>query len=451
MSKTPESETIFAKMSWLFRGKRFKDSSFSWVVCVCSAVCNAVNLGFALSFGVLFPELMEYFDETRERTALVGSAALGMLWFASPLAGYLCDRFGCRITTFLGGLLCMTGLASTSFVKSLTLMYLTHSLVLGLGACFIYNSCYLVIGQYFKEKLSIATGVVALGASLGVLYTGPLLQVLLDSFQWRGALRMMIAFYGVVCYLSLAFNPNVEDITSVETINSHADGDGKKGISLYCSVWTFPTFTVVVVSLMFGSFGMYIPYINLVTFSEDLGISAQKASLLFIFIGLASSVARLISGRLCHYKKVNPVFIYQSSMLLAGLSAFVLPFAAKYWHLVAFSVTYGLSDGIFITTQCFILLSCVDSKRTTASFCINNVLYALTATAGGPIAGMIADKTGNYVYSFYMTGAVLIVAFLIPMMLIVINRRKSTVHPQNVEEVENEKSVHGDSNAGLAL
>ena len=65
--------------------------------------------------------------------------------------------------------------------------------------------------------------------------------------------------------------------------------------------------------------------------------------------------------------------------------------------------------------------------------------------------GMIADKTGNYVYSFYMTGAVLIVAFLIPMMLIVINRKKSTVHPQNVEEVENEKSVHGDSNAGLVL
>ena len=74
-------------------------------------------------------------------------------------------------------------------------------------------------------------------------------------------------------------------------------------------------------------------------------------------------------------------------MSLAGLSAFVLPFAAKYWHLVVFSVTYGLSDGIFITTQCFILLSCVDSKRATGSLCINNVLYALTATAGGPIAG----------------------------------------------------------------
>lgn len=56
------------KISWFFRGKRFQDSSWSWVVCISAAVCNAVNLGLALSFGVLFPELMKYFDETRERT-----------------------------------------------------------------------------------------------------------------------------------------------------------------------------------------------------------------------------------------------------------------------------------------------------------------------------------------------------------------------------------------------
>ena len=107
----------------------------------------------------------------RPFSAFVGSAALGMLWFASPLPGYLCDRFGCRITTFLGGLLCIVGLMSTSFVQSLTHMYFTHSLFFGLGTCFVYNSHYLVIPQYFKEKLSTATGIVAMGSSLGVTVT----------------------------------------------------------------------------------------------------------------------------------------------------------------------------------------------------------------------------------------------------------------------------------------
>lgn len=113
------------------------------------------------------------------------------------------------------------------------------------------------------------------------------------------------------------------------------------------------------------------------------------ASRLFIFIGLASSIARVISGRLCNQKSVNPVYIYQVSMMLACISAFLLPFSTKYWQLIVFSVVYGLSDGIFITTQCFILLSCVDAKRVTASFCINNVIYSFAATAGGPIAGKL--------------------------------------------------------------
>ena len=126
-----------------------------------------------------------------------------------------------------------------------------------------------------------------------------------------------------------------------------------------------------------------------VKFSEDIGITAQEASRLFIFVGIASSMTRLVSGRLCNEKTVNPVYIYQASVLLAGLSIFLLPFSAKYWHLIAFSVTYGLNDGVFITTQNYILLSCVDVKRRTASFSINHVFYAMAAAAGGPIAGKL--------------------------------------------------------------
>ena len=41
------------------------------------------------------------------------------------------------------------------------------------------------------------------------------------------------------------------------------------------------------------------------------------------------------------------------------------------------------------------------------------------------------DYTGSYVYSFYMTGAVLLVAFLIPMILIPINHRSIKGLPQS--------------------
>ena len=201
-------------------------------------------------------------------SALVGSLALGMTWFASPLPGYLSDRFGCRITNFIGGALCVTGLAMTSFSRSLNLMYFTHSLVFGLGVCFICSCGFLVTAQYFKEKFSMATGIVTLGASVGVLFAGPLLQVLLDSFGWRGTYRVAAAYYTIVCVLSLTYNPNVQKTTEIDFINNNEDIErGERcGISLYCSVWTFPTFVVCVMCFVFGGFGMYIPYIYLVSF-----------------------------------------------------------------------------------------------------------------------------------------------------------------------------------------
>ena len=45
--------------------------------------------------------------------------------------------------------------------------------------------------------------------------------------------------------------------------------------------------------------------------------------------------------------------------------------------------------------------------------------------------GLIVDNTGSYVYSFYMTGGVLLIAFLIPMVLILINWKKNRVQPQD--------------------
>ena len=96
-----------------------------------------------------------------------------------------------------------------------------------------------------------------------------------------------------------------------------------------------------------------------------------------------------MTGRLCSNKRINPVYIYQLCMVTAGIAAFLLPFTTKYWSLIAFSIVYGLSDGAFITIKCLILLTVVDSKRTTAAFCIHNVVYSFSAAAGGPVAGKL--------------------------------------------------------------
>jgi len=74
-------------------------------------------------------------------------------------------------------------------------------------------------------------------------------------------------------------------------------------------------------------------------------------------------------------------------MVAVGLAAFMLHFTTEYKILIAFSVIYGLSDGVFVTTQCYILLTVVDSRKTTAAFCIYNIMSSIPSAAGGPVAG----------------------------------------------------------------
>ena len=69
-----------------------------------SAICNALNLGFVLSFGVLFPVLLGYFNETKERTGeyrqsfkvlpeIMSGTLSDKSWFGSVLVAVPPDLF----------------------------------------------------------------------------------------------------------------------------------------------------------------------------------------------------------------------------------------------------------------------------------------------------------------------------------------------------------------------
>ena len=79
---------------------------------------------------------------------------------------------------------------------------------------------FLVVGTYFKLKLSLMVGITASRSGAAVLYNGPLLQALLDAFGWRNTFRIMTATFALLCILSLNFNPNVVEATSEVDVES---------------------------------------------------------------------------------------------------------------------------------------------------------------------------------------------------------------------------------------
>ena len=121
------------------------------------------------------------------------------------------NRLGCRLTAILGGLLGSIGLLLSSFASSIYVIYGTYSVLFGFGGSCIFVSSYVVTSQYFERNRSIATGILASGTGLGVLGMAPVLQGLLDSFEWRKTYRLTAAIYSAVGVLGLTFSPVLVD------------------------------------------------------------------------------------------------------------------------------------------------------------------------------------------------------------------------------------------------
>ncbi|KAJ7330741.1 hypothetical protein OS493_021670 [Desmophyllum pertusum] len=133
-----------------------------------------LTIGFAFALGVLLPVLMDSFKESRERAAWATSIIVGVFCFLGPVMSALLNRFGFRITTILGCLLCSVGLAAGSFAANIVILYIAFSLPFAVGLSFIYVSSPIIMTHYFTKRRSFALGLVTAGQGLGTMMLGQL-------------------------------------------------------------------------------------------------------------------------------------------------------------------------------------------------------------------------------------------------------------------------------------
>lgn len=419
----------------------------------------------------------------------IGSLAIALSYLLSPLASILSKSIGCRLTAITGGVLCVLSLLISSYSSSLALMYFTYSFLYGLGVSFIYLASLLITAKNFRKNQALAVGIVSVGESAGVLIFGPILQSLVDLVGWRGAFRIIIAFICFGCILSASFSEPLSDenestnqairlesdnfcCTSNEPTTKNSENvlcnsKGSLGFEgndhkvcakkswdspslsvlktpslssvsfskerikeetsklLDFSVFKFPRFSILIASFLLMCFGHFTPQLHLVKHCLELGISADSASKLFIFIGLTSSVARFVTGRLCDISWVNPTFVYQFGVLLVGFITTGLPIIKGYKGILMFAIIYGVGDGIIVTTMNTLLMFSVDEKYRAAAIGLGSSVISLGIAGGPPLAGFLADQLDGYSWSFRVAGILMLCAGILPVALVWLKKEEA--------------------------
>jgi MFS transporter, OFA family, oxalate/formate antiporter len=342
-----------------------------------------VGFGAAYSFAAFFTAFEAEFGASRGDIALVFSVA-AFIWFACGApGGVLADRFGAR-RVCLAGVLCLSAaLAIASVAGSITTLYLTYSIGMGIGVGLVYVPSVGAVQPWFGANRALASGLAVAGIGAGNI-AGPLLaEWWIGQFGWRGA------------YLALALFVLVLGGAAALTIRNRPvpKAQAPEGSSLRVALRT-PAFWLLYASLIASCIGVFVPLVHLGPYAQDVGLSAAQGVALVSLIGLGSLLGRFTIGGFADRIGRLPSL----TLAYAGLGVMLLVWLAgtSYWVLAAFAVVFGMCYGAAVALLPTIVMDLYGARAVSG---IIGFLYtgAGIGTLLGPwLAGVAFDALGAY-------------------------------------------------------
>ena len=189
--------------------------------------------------------------------AWVPSIAMGLATSIGPITSGFLNRFGFRIATILGCVLCSVGIAAGSFAPSIIILYIAFSVPFAVGVSLVYVSSTIIVTHYFTERRSLALGFVTTGQGLGQMILGPTFQALVEVLGWRKTFRI---FAGILVMASLNGCLLHERTTSNEHLNAP-----RKKFRLNLSLLKEPTIFILLSTIPFFATSRIVPHVHLVS------------------------------------------------------------------------------------------------------------------------------------------------------------------------------------------
>ena len=369
------------------------ESRRAWVVVWATFVCLAVIFGVSYSFAAFFENFAKEFAAQRADVSWIFGLC-GLVYFVLGAGGgMLADRWGPRLVCMTGMVFIAMGLFLTSLAQSLTTVYLSYGLLVGLGIAFVYTPSIASVQPWFNKRRGLASGIASSGVGAGTLILPVVVSYLLTEINWREALQMMslgVLLIGLTAGFLLKRAPNLSGNTSGQL----------PGLTLSAALKT-PSFRWLYMGTLLGAPVMFVPFAHISAAARDAGVPDAQAVGLVGLIGIGSLVGRFAIGWLAdRMGRIKTLMLMQGLM---GLSYLVWAGAQDPWVFAVFALWFGLSYGSIVSLLPAI---CMDLFGGRAVSAIIGTLYtgaALGNLLGPVLAGQVFDMTQSYALVIWIT------------------------------------------------
>ncbi len=329
-------------------------------------------------------------------------------WLA-PAQGYLVERFGPKLLIGLGAVLSGLGWIASSYITSLTGLYLTYGLLCGIGTGIVYIGIVGLMVKWFPERRGFATGIVAAGYGFGAIFSTFPIDDMMKTKGYQPTLLTFGAIFAVVGLIAaLMLRAPEKDEVAVKWLLA-----GEVGAKNYTPTEMLKTPIFWLMFLMFSmmSTGGLMVITQFKAFSAAFGIDG-KTMVTILGVTMAAIPAALTFDRITN-GLTRPFFGWISdnigrentmaiAFIMEGIAIYLmLQFRTDPFMLVILSglVFFGWGEifSLFPST----LTDTFGPENATTNYGFLYMAQGVGSILGAPVAAMIFEKTGSWLPVFY--------------------------------------------------
>lgn len=382
---------------------------------------SAGTLGLQYAYGLLLVDLIAEFSSSRALVAAVGSAGTAVMELTSALGGWLIAQRGERIVCFTGAVCAGIGLATSASATALWQLFLTYSLLTGVGHSLALISGVVMCNRYFEKRRSLAQAIANTGAGVGPFVLGLTWSQLRDRLGWRSTLQLLgAADFVLLCACAAVLTrpglPLVPAGCLARGKQQGAEGAESSGGGAERPVpWSTllsrrPLRPILAAACLFG-LGSWIPIVHLVQQLLDLGFAPARAYGVLLWVAIGNVVLRVPANALADV--IGRRHMWAASCVLfacADLALLAPAVAASYAALCAYGVLAGGCLGTCNSLMPAFTPDAVEAGEMSQAVSLAISAMGVGVSTGPAIAGALYDARGTYREAWVFAAVMLLAA-----------------------------------------
>jgi sugar phosphate permease len=379
---------------------------YGWYIVGACLLISVFSGGFIVyGFTAVFEPIAGEFHWSYARVSFAASILGLETGLLSPRAGLLVDRLGPRKLLFAGATIMGLGLLLLSRTTSLVMFYGSYILIaVGMSTC-VGVVPMTVVGNWFRKRVSLATGIVVSGTAVGGLLV-PLVTRIIDTFKWRGAMTIFgVGAWVILLPLSLlvrhkpeqyGYLPDGEvsrklDVDESQPLEDDTVVDiGVKQALSGRAFWHISLGMMCHFLIIIAVITHVMPYMS------SIGIPRMTSSLVASAIPLISIGGRLSFG--WFGDRFDKRRVTALGLFLVGLSMLFFSYVATVgtWLLVLFVILFGIGYGGPAPMSAALVREYFGKARLGTILGLVIGIAYIGSIVGPPLAGWVYDTYGSY-------------------------------------------------------